>query len=118
MILAHTIEAMVGEKPARVQCNTCKSQHGYKPNAPKEASGKTRSTEPGKPAKGRASRYETLLKGKNASSAKPYTTSDEYEQGDVVAHPTFGVGAVVALRDATKIEVLFDSGLKVLVHRR
>ena len=29
-ILAHTVEAMVGDKPARVNCNTCKSQHfGY-----------------------------------------------------------------------------------------
>jgi hypothetical protein len=115
MLLAHTIEAMVGEKPARVQCNTCKAQHGYKATAPKEATGKPRTRAPGK---GRATRYETLIKGKNAGSPKRYSSSDTYESGDVVEHPTFGVGAVTGLRDTTKIEVLFDGGLKILIHRR
>jgi len=30
MTLAHTILAMVGTKPVRVQCNTCGAQHGYR----------------------------------------------------------------------------------------
>ena len=34
LILAHTIEALVGDKPARVHCNTCKAQHSYKPYEP------------------------------------------------------------------------------------
>ena len=120
MMLAHTIEAMVGDKPARVQCNTCKSQHGYKAGAP----GVTRrpvQREPGAaPAtpKTRASRYQTLLKGKDMAVARSYSTKERYEQGDVVEHPSFGMGVTTAVKDGTKIEVLFESGLKVLVHGR
>src|SRR5688572_25212638 len=47
MMLAHTIEAMVGDKPVRVLCNTCKAQHGYKPNKPSETAKRVRSSTPG-----------------------------------------------------------------------
>src|SRR6267142_1173040 len=49
MILAHTIEAMVKDKPARVHCNTCKAQHTYKPNKPGETSRRPRTGEEGAP---------------------------------------------------------------------
>ena len=68
MLLAHTIEAMVGDRPARVHCNTCKSPHGYKPHAPGEAG-----TAPRAPAKPRSTRYQTLLKGKDMAEAKTYS---------------------------------------------
>jgi hypothetical protein len=42
LILAHTIEVMAGDKPARVHCNTCKAQHSYKPYEPGEARGQVR----------------------------------------------------------------------------
>lgn len=123
LILAHTIEAMVGDKPARVHCNTCKAQHSYKPFEPGESPGQVRKREAGgspvpQPGKSRASRYQTLLKGKNMAEARRYSPKDSYEPGDVVEHPTFGVGVTIAVRDGTKIEVLFDDGSKVLVHGR
>lgn len=111
LILAHTIEAMVGTKPARVHCNTCNSQHAYK------------STEPGKSAraqgsKPRAGRYEGLLKGSNTEKAKTYSPKEKYQSGDVLKHPTFGVGVTTAVKDESKIEVLFEGGSKLLVHGR
>ena len=123
LILAHTIEAMVGDKPARVQCNTCKSQHSYKPNPPGASSRAARVREPDgapvrRPAKGRASRYQTLLNAKATAAAKTYSPSNKYEEGDVLDHPTFGRGVTTAIKDATKIEVLFESGSKLLVHGR
>jgi hypothetical protein len=39
MILAHTIETMVGDKPARVHCNTCKSQPSYRVASVRETVG-------------------------------------------------------------------------------
>ncbi len=36
-LLAHTVEAMVDDVPARVHCNTCKAQHKYKPYMPGQA---------------------------------------------------------------------------------
>ena len=115
-MLAHTIEAMVGDKPARVNCNTCKSQHTYKANPPREsgAGGSTRSTSP----KPRTTKYQTLLKGKDMAGAKAYSIKERYEAGDVLQHPTFGTGVATAVKDVTKVEVLFESGPKVLVHGR
>jgi hypothetical protein len=114
LVLSHTIEAMVGEKPARVHCNTCNAQHTYKPNKPGAAAA-ARASQPPRP---RASRYQSLLKGKDASVTKSYSIKDKYEPGDVMEHPSFGRGVTTAVKDGTKIEVLFEGGSKVLVHGR
>jgi hypothetical protein len=106
-ILPHTIETLKGDKPARVQCNTCNAHHAYKAKEPAARTGKPR-----------ASRYETLLKGKDKAVARSYSTKDTYSPGDVMEHPTFGFGVATAVRDATKIEVLFENGPKVLVQGR
>ena len=122
LILAHTIEAMVGEKPARVQCNTCKAQHTYKPYQPGESSRQTRpravGAAVGSQARPRSSRYQTLLKGKDLAAAKSYSSKDKYSTGDVMEHPSFGFGVTTNVKDGTKIEVLFEVGLKVLIHGR
>ena len=123
LMLAHTIEAMVGNKPARVHCNTCRAQHGYRPYEPGAAPGQARKREAasglGPPtAKGRGNRYQTLLKGKDMARAKSYSTKESYALGDLVQHPSFGFGVATAIKDVTKIEVLFESGPKVLVHGR
>src|SRR5262245_50839617 len=123
LILAHTIEAMVSDKPTRVSCNTCKSQHSYRPNAPGSAARQAGKTETGtapvaKRAKTGASRYQSLLKAKNAAVVKIYSPADKYELGDVLEHSTFGRGVTTGLKDGTKIEVLFESGSKTLIHAR
>jgi hypothetical protein len=123
MILAHTIEAMIGDKPARVQCNTCKSQHSYKANKPTEGTRRKRDTEGQAGAtptvgKKRKSQYEGLLESKDMALAKRYSPKDKYTQGDVVEHPTFGIGITKTVKDETKIEVLFKDGVKLLIHGR
>jgi hypothetical protein len=115
LVLAHTIEAMVGDKPARVHCNTCKSQHSYKPNAPGGTSRQSTAREPGKR---RVGRYQSLLNAKNNTEPRIYSPKERYEQGNVLDHPTFGRGITTAVKDETKIEVLFESGSKTLVHGR
>ena len=116
MVLAHTIEAMVGKKPARVSCNTCKSQHSYKANPPGEGSRKTPGSAPS--PRRSANRYQSLLKANGESAVKAYSPASKYEQGDVLEHPTFGRGVATAVRDGTKIDVLFESGSKILIHGR
>lgn len=111
MILAHTIEAMVGSKPMRVHCNTCQSQHSYRASEP----GKT-TRAPGSGSRG--VRYKTLLGNSNPATAKTYSPKDTYRAGDVLQHPMFGVGVTTAVKDITKIEVLFEAGPKLLVHGR
>src|SRR5207253_43393 len=112
MMLAHTIEAMVGTRPARVHCNTCNSQHAYKASEPGKGVARL---QPGKP---RASRYQGLLKESGSEEPRAYSPKERYQSGDVVKHPSFGVGVTTAVKDDTKIEVLFEGGPKVLVHGR
>ena len=112
MVLAHIIEAMVGDKPKRVVCNTCKSQHAYKAQAPRAPSSTPRA---GKTA---ANRYQSALKASSDVAPKTYSPSNKYEAGDVLEHHTLGRGVTTAVKDGLKIEVLFESGLKTLVHAR
>jgi len=124
MMLAHTIEAVVRNKPARLHCNTCQAQHSYKPYEPGEAPSQVREREAAgrapapTPTKGRGNRYLTLLRGKDMAQAKTYSSNARYAPGDVVQHPSFGFGVATAVRDVTKVEVLFESGPKVLIHGR
>lgn len=48
----------------------------------------------------------------------PYTIRGVYEKDTRVDHPTFGVGHVVEISGPTKIEVLFQDGLRKLVQNR
>src|SRR5262245_31510151 len=91
MILAHTIEAIVGTKPARVHCNTCGSQHTYKASEPAKGV-RSQSSKP------RTTRYQGLLKEKN-EAPKNYSPKEKYQSGDVLKHPTFGLGVTTAVKD-------------------
>lgn len=44
----------------------------------------------------------------------PYSMKNTYEVGEVVSHPTFGVGKVQQLIKPDKVEILFRQGLKML----
>ena len=118
LILAHTIEAMVGSKPVRVHCNTCQSQHSYRATAPGVRATKQGEAGATRTAKPRANRYQALLSAKAAQVAKAYSPSDRYEVGDVLEHSTFGRGVAMVIKDGMKVEVLFESGSKTLVHGR
>jgi hypothetical protein len=111
MLLAHTIEAMVGEKPKRVMCNTCKSQHAYKAQ-------ETKTSATPRTAKSAANKYQSALKASSTAVAKTYSQTGKYEAGDILDHRTLGRGVTTAVKDGSKIEVLFESGLKTLVHAR
>ncbi len=126
LILAHTIETLDGLKPGRVHCNTCNSQHAYKPylpgEAPRQVKARERAEEDGprapQPGKVKASHYEELMKNRDRAAAPTYSPKTKYTAGDLVTHPSFGLGIAIALKDSTKIEVLFPEGPKVLIHGR
>jgi hypothetical protein len=118
-VLAHTIEAMVGDKPARVSCNTCRSQHSYKAHAPRTDASSTKREGAGsgtRTGKSGGNRYQSLLKAKDSVPPKIYSPKDKYEAGDILEHSKFGRGITMAVKDGTKIEVLFESGQKTLIH--
>ena len=119
LTLAHTIHAVVGGRPVKVECNTCHGVHRYR-----DANGRATSARPA--ARGAATArarpevigFETLLAGKRTADARTYSPKETYAVDDVVDHPLFGRGFVSAVRDGGKIEITFRSDVKLLVHGR
>jgi hypothetical protein len=120
LILAHTVEAMVGAKVTRVHCNTCGSQHAFRPTAPgKSAAASKAAASKARDAKMTSEKqYEALLRGKDASKARNYAPSERFAATELIRHPTFGLGFVLTVKESNKIEVAFADGPKVLAHGR
>lgn len=126
LVLAHTIEAISAGLIKRVQCNTCRGKHQYKSEQPGTKPAKSdvktgvKKSSAASSSKGRAkvNDLERLMRGKRPEQAAPYSAKTHFSKGDLVEHTIFGLGVVVDKRDAQKIEVLFPSGSKVLIHAR
>jgi hypothetical protein len=124
LILAHTVEAMVGSKPKRVQCNTCQAQHVYKANAPgtattkRKATAKTDAGLPQRVSTKRASDYDKYMTGRDPANARRYSPKIAFSQHDLIQHPKFGLGIATALKDGNKLEILFPDGPRTLIHAR
>ncbi len=125
MDLGHTIMAMVGGLPARVLCRTCKSEHNYKPKkGVKEPGAVTPTTRrvvgsSTKEPKPQAVPVEVeWMRQMNAATSpmRDYAANEGFKMGDRVRHPSFGEGLVQKLVYPNKIEVLFKSDIKVLIH--
>ena len=111
LVLAHTIEAMMGDVPARVHCNTCNAQHSYKPHAVTSKRGNSKTLTLPK------NWQEKMLKD-NKNTPKAYSITDRYAPGDVIQHKIFGLGIATTVKDDNKVEVRFESGSKLLAHDR
>ncbi|MGD9764328.1 MAG: hypothetical protein AB7V27_11480 [Candidatus Binatia bacterium] len=119
LILAHTIEAVSGGRITRVHCNTCGGQHAYRASVPGTSkSGAAKRSRTGRPTAAHPADHATLLRGRDPSTARHYSPSDRFAEGDLIQHDTFGVGVVTARKDVNKIEVSFADGAKVLLHRK
>lgn len=125
LTLAHTILAMVGSKIARVRCNTCGGDHGYRgaPGTTDRVTA-TRSRTPRATPSRSVERdekivisFEEQLAGKDIANAPKYSARDTYSLDQVIHHPTFGLGFVTAVR-GDKVDVTFKSETKTLVHGR
>ncbi len=124
MTLAHTIIAMVEGRPVKVECNTCHGVHRFRGDLPAAAGAAVRRTN-GSTAAARAARparerpvtlsFEQALREKNLAMAQRYSPRSTYQVDQVIEHPTFGLGWVSAVRDASKVEVTFRTDVKLLV---
>ena len=107
--LGHTVIAMVGALPVKVECNTCHGVHAFRGAAaqggPRPA--RDRPRPPG---------FDALLAIRDVAGARRYSPRETYGEGQVLDHPQFGRGFVSALRDGSKLEVTFRTGAKTLVH--
>lgn len=129
------VVARVGSEIVKVQCKTCKKERGYK--APKgisdpsdalkskEAKATKKATAASSRAASKAIESSTIEAEwtrlmKEAKDIKPvkYSYKVTYSLGEVIEHPTFGPGVVVKTIHPDKIEVLFQSDLKLLIHSK
>jgi len=114
----HVVVAMVGPRPAKVECATCHKQHLYRSGppgstaakAPRAARKKDLAEPPPPPVD-----IEALVAGR---PSKPYDPKTRFAVGEVVRHPTFGLGLVTMLPGPQKVEIAFPSGAKLLSHDR
>lgn len=110
----HTIVAMVGTQVVKVQCNTCGSEHKYRAAvSPKQPS--SRATRTAAPRTNKAQRdWEALLDGARPEEAVPYRMATPMREGLLILHPNFGLGQVLKCIKPNKMEVQFQSGVKLL----
>jgi hypothetical protein len=114
----HVVVAVVDDKPAKVECHGCHKQQVFRalaPGAPQPRARRARADEP-PPLAPIADLEQRLAAGER--DALTYSPRDTYAIDQFVRHPTFGVGLVVALPAAQKVELAFRSGRKLLVHQR
>ena len=114
MLLAHTVLAMVGKSIARVRCNTCGTDHAFRraPGSPSTTAVR------GTP---RAARvlvgFAAQIEARGASSARTYSPQATFQVDELIAHPTFGLGIVQAVR-RDKVDVAFKASERTLIHGR
>ncbi|HUK91248.1 MAG TPA: hypothetical protein VLZ81_12660 [Blastocatellia bacterium] len=110
----HTVAAMEADGSVKkVSCTMCGSYHNYKlPKVASEGNGKV--TKTGTRKSRSATSIDSLLDP--SRPAKPYSMSGSFSAGDLINHPSFGLGAVELTRPPNKMEVIFREGRKTLVH--
>jgi hypothetical protein len=120
LTLAHTVHAVVGGQPVKVECNTCHGVHRYRGAIQRSAAPRTAAARGEKPARAKAEvvGFDTLLAAKKVEAPRPYSPKHTFAVDDVVDHPMFGRGFVSAVRDGGKVEITFRSDVKLLVHSR
>lgn len=123
MDLNHRVVAMKGDKIAKAECLTCNKEHAFK--APKGV------TDPAKAPKSRKksaadtaaaaaqsieAEWEKLMSAHRDAEIKKYGAKNKFTLGDKIKHESFGEGIVGRIIYPNKIEVIFRTDLKILIH--
>jgi hypothetical protein len=125
--LNHIVVAMKGDRIAKVQCLTCKKEHNYRtpkglttPKAPKakssRAGSKKSDTADTQHSTSIEAEWEKLMHSHRELPSKPYLAKGHFGLGDKINHPSFGDGIVGKLIYPNKLEVIFKTFIKILIH--
>ena len=114
----HTVVTKYEDEIRSVTCTTCNTTHSYRPPR-----GETEDDipEPIAVRRRQASQkltWETAMQELDLSTAVAYSPKELYAEGQVLEHPTFGLGYVCDVLSDTKLEALFEDGRRLLVHNR
>jgi hypothetical protein len=122
-LLNHTIVAMVGDRVARVECNTCHGVHNYREGTEQRESvsrSPSRKTTEAPLRKARVpvaaeqEEWGALSPSLDMEKAFSYDMNGKYKVNDLISHSVFGLGVVRAVIGPNKMEVLFQQGKKLL----
>jgi len=123
---------MTGAVPAKVECLSCHKQHRYKgyapgekpaskPSAKKAAGGPTtprRTKSAGESSGPTVNPLDALLASRAGAPTRSYSPAERYAVGELLTHPSFGVGAVTSTPSPGKMAVLFRDSTRLLLHER
>jgi len=110
LLLAHTVIAMVGTVPVKVECNTCRNVHRFRGASTTVRRPAARTTRGGPTLS-----FDQLL-ATHTTQPRTYASTGLFAAGDVIDHSSFGRGFVSAVKDPGKVEVTFRTGVKTLIH--
>lgn len=120
MDLNHVVVAMKGDRIAKVQCLTCKKEHVYRsPKGATEPKAKTTRAKKESAEDAHSSveaEWEKLMASHKDLPVKAYSMKAHFGLGDKMAHPKFGDGIVGKLIYPNKLEVIFKTDIKILIH--
>ncbi len=127
LVLAHIVLYEVGGIIARVKCKTCGTEHKYRGAKTRDRKGDPAGDRPRRPGPKAA---EEILQAEEVETQRwlqrhgelgkhpliiPYRMTDRYQRGDVIEHPSFGVGFVEKIIEEQRMDVLFKGSLKRMV---
>lgn len=125
MLLNHVVVSELNGSVSKVQCRTCGSVHKYRSGDKKAATAKREPTtrtaraKSSMDSKASAEIQARWQKKKDAMPADPdiidYRIGGDYRASDVVRHPTFGLGFVERVLSKDRVEILFQTGFKLMV---
>jgi transcription elongation factor Elf1 len=126
----HRVVAMKEKKIHLVLCRRCNSQHRYRPSLatitrkvplPSERQAKVlKKVESARTSRPQVSskEWQALKEVAGEMEPLPYDPTASYHEKQIVAHPTFGLGFVRKVIDASKMEVVFEREIKILIMNR
>ena len=126
----HRVVAMIEGKVHLVICTRCNNQHRYRPSLmtmrkkvplPSERQArvlKKVASAQAPPGQGITREWRRLKELAEEAEPVPYDLSASYMEKQAVIHPTFGLGFVREVIDTSKMEVVFEHEIKVLVMNR
>jgi len=109
---------MKEDRIVRVLCRSCKKEHAFrhtperKPSVRKPQAAANREQ---KRVEAAAEDWRAEMYKVKDRAGKPYAMDGLFETGDKVIHRTFGTGIVMELISSDKMNVLFETGIKLLV---
>lgn len=127
-VLNHRIVAMIDDRIARVECNTCNGIHNYYPPPSEKAAklprlkstvsartttGAVRAVKKS-PLETERAEWASLRPTMSIEKAVDYSMTGKYRLKNLVNHPLFGLGIVKQIVTPTKMQVLFEDGIKLL----